>query len=564
MAGGAAAGLGWWWTPVPERPASSPPPPGDEPAKAPRHEAEPAGSVSSWQSAVRKADDRWEAMRAAIGLARAVPPSARHQWLRSSRFRHRDPLVVEVFCWELGRLAFEDDPGGFIVAELQAESPRYRDYLRELAATDPDAVVVMASEMENAEVRSACLTEVAMALAGSDPEALFRLIPEIPNADGRLLVSLQQSARGDAGRLMEVADRCGDEWRRLLSAAAVLVKAEGDMQGAMAWLDDQEGSAGVLDLLLEADSESWGGMEKRNDFHKRLAGVAGKLPDGWLSRNHTGPFSIEALVTRLAMGNEVHWLDVDFERQGLSADACANVRMVLLQVTGLAHPDKAAEMLATDGLLDEKRRGMLFDHWMREAALDRVELPAALSACIDAERGGPPASRPSPRAPAKRLTIAQQLDRSAHDSDSYGLSLPRDLLGQLPAPQVLREAEAWAKALPDDEIRNVSARLIRTGTVPPVLGDNVFPRAMRMGVMPEKDLQRWTSKMSERAFANPELTARSLELYPACEARDYALINVALRWHELDPDGAARWVNSLPQTDRERAAAAIKKAELSR
>ncbi len=156
-------------------------------------------------------------------------------------------------------------------------------------------------------------------------------------------------------------------------------------------------------------------------------------------------------------------------------------------------------------------------------------------------------------------TIAELLNRAAADPDSYGLSFPNEVRSGTRAGR--QEAVAWARDLPDEQIRNVSARLIRTGWPPPEVADVVFSRALQLGVMSDKDIGRWTYDMSNRAFRDPGATAAALEMYPSGRPRNQALQNVALRWHEADPKGAALWVARLPEDDREIAADAIKRGE---
>lgn len=548
-----AAALAWSITPARHGSREAQPASERRPAAA-----EESARVSSWQAAIRGSGNRWDAMRGAVELAHSIPTGERMNWLQTKRFQNSDPLVVEVFLSELGRLAFDHDPAGFIASEINQENQRFRDYLREMAAANPQSVVELANGLENAEVRSACLKEAAFVLADRDPEALFKLIPIMPQADPELLFALKSAARGNAGRLLAVADTAGDSWKRLLTTSAVLLRAESDMSGALTWLGEQEDCSEILEILRERDDKTWPNQDLQKQFMENLAFAAGLLPEDWLVSFNDS----EMIISDLTSYAPEVWMGVDLVRLGVSKQESSAIKFRLLQRLGLADPVRSAACYRSDTSLDDSTRKQIALSWVRQSAMKKTELPAELRAVIDpatlnaVEAMTGHISGSAPRPPA--ASIAEQLDRAASERDSWGLSLPTEVLFW-ESKESMAAAEAWAKSLPDDQIKNVANRVIHTGYVPPGLCDIILSRGFKLGVISEKDIRMWTSDMSKRAYQNPADTARSLAAYPAGLPRDQALQNIALRWNELDSKEASRWMNQLPEHDQKIATDAIER-----
>ncbi|MBB5351658.1 hypothetical protein HNR46_001897 [Haloferula luteola] len=490
-------------------------------------------------------------------------------WLLAERFQHADPLVVEAFTKEVARLAFEADPVAFIAAGVNSEAiserpsgelPLYREQLHERAVADPDRILALARGMENAEIRGACFKELALVWAESNPDGFFRVIAEMPQADLELLHGLEAAAAGNEDELLDRLGSVSDPWRRLLKAAAMVVKAEKNPLDALNWLTEQEDADGVISLLYQADATAWGGREKMERFLGSVVSVTEQLPDGALGKMS----NFGRLFRRMETYSPEVCIRMDLVRLGIPPTEAGHWKISLVQTLSLEEPAAVADVYQHELRLGLNERREIARCWIRAAAQERVAIPQSLLDVMD------PTVRKEAEMQMERLkhpkpavsppTIAEQLDASAGDSDSYGFSFPRDLMRPV-SEAAMDEAVNWAHDLSDEQIPSVYQRLVHTGSPPPQVADIVFARAIELGLMSDKDMIDWTDQMSNRAWSNPADTAQALNGYPMGRARNQALQNVALRWHEHDPRGAALWMGQLSEDDRQVAADAIQRGE---
>lgn len=550
-----SAWLAWWITPRPGGRQDTRPPGGKHPPAA-----EESQRVSNWQAAIRNmGNNRWDSMRGAVELAKSIPAGERMNWLQTGRFHHRDPLVVEVFMSELARLAFDESPAAFIASEINRKPQRFREYLSEMAAADPHSVIKLAEDMENAEVRCACYKEAAIVLAERDPDALFKLIPRMSKADVELLQVLKTAARGDAERLLTAADTAGDSWKQLLSASAMLVKAENNMTEALAWMAADEHGTELFRFLRDWNDVAWPIRDSQKRFIEKLIAAMNQMPAGWLESFHDN----DRIMSGLRIVAPEACLELDMMRLGVSQRENDSIKEeIYCRCVGF-NPARIAALYQKDTSLEDATRKRIVLGWA--TTWRHKEMPAELRAVIDpavlADAEAVVARKPEPAVKPPKPSITEQLNRGLQDRGSWGLSLPSELTFA-PTPETAAEAEAWARSLPDEQIKNASNRACRTGYVPPGLSDIIFSRAFKLGVMSDKNIREWTSDMSNRAYQNPAEAARCLAAYPEGWPRDLALQNIALRWNELDPKDAATWIHRLPERDRKIAADAIAKGEV--
>lgn len=545
-----AALAGWWLMPL-LAPVSNPG------TAEPSHHAAAADlgtdtELAGRLAAARGTKGRWNAMRAAITLARAIPPEQRLQWLRSGRFQHSDPLVVKTFSAELGRIAFNDNPAAFIAADLGAYRPDYGPYLNELAKRDPLAVAELARTMENDAVRNVCLNAAAINLAESNPDELFRVVREMPSPDKSLVRHLVKAARGDSDHLLALAEGCGDRSRLLMRQAAVSMMCEKDLRGTLRWIDEQEDADGLFDILCW-----WPG--DRLEFNKKLAQLLPELPDGWLNRPSPNGMSGHSnlLASMFSIGAEEAWLETDLKRLGIDSDSIRYLNRELVGKMGLRNPEAAAAYYMDETVISPKDRSFVAHNWSIIASNARVKLPAPLHAVLDEPSRDVAEANLGLREPKPPPSVAEQLNEACADN-YYGFNVHD--MKDWNADQ-LAEVKAWADGLKDERIERVAKHISSGSDLPPEVHDEIIARAIKLGAMTPKTVCYWLDEISKDAYADPPAVARRVVALPESPQRSYAIRNIALRWNELAPDEAARWITSLAGGDRTAAEEAIKRAE---
>ncbi|HEY1122795.1 MAG TPA: hypothetical protein VGE67_14385 [Haloferula sp.] len=502
---------------------------------------------------LRAAKDRWTAIHAAIQLAREMPPQERLAWLDGAKFRHSDPLVVQMFMAELEELLYSDDPYGFVATSLAKERRTVGRYLTRLSEQDAEGLIAFGKQYENPELGRRMMLSGMKVLVEKDPARVLALALEFPppgkgEPSSEMTRLLAKAAANDSGKLLDLADQRGDRWRGQLRAAATQVMAKVDMANAIRWLSAQSDGARLYEAAFDmagipqadATAESKRIAEHAAEFSPKLAAeLNGTAPEGW-----PGIFRM--------MGCEESWLAADLSQLGFSKGWQADVAKTALTSLWARDPVAAARYLAENQKVPAQSRQELMrtmEELIRktgrgvpaEAAslLEESEFHALKE--IGAPRNDPP--KPTPKPP----TIAEQFANAMNDPDSDALMLR----GEWTSSQ-MEEALYYVRSAPPEQLQEMATRLLHTGAPNRQLAAEIYRLALVHGVSTAKTNKAMIETSIHWGGSDPISAAAWATSFPAGKERISVMQNIAAQWSFSDPEGAESWIAGLKDPEEAR------------
>lgn len=513
----------------------------------------PVDSPEAALAPLRAAKDRWTAIHAAIQLAREIPPQERLAWLDGARFRHSDPLVVQMFMAELEELLFTDDPYGFVATGIAKDRRTVGRYLTRLAEQDPEGLIAFGKQYENPEQGRRMMLAGMNVLVEKDPARVLALALEFPppgkgEPSAEMTRLLAKAAGNDSGKLLDLADQRGDRWRVQLRASAVQAMAKTDMANAVRWLAGQPDGArlyaAAFDMvgmpLADARAESKRIAEHLAEFSPKFAVELNRtVSGGW-----PGIFRM--------MGCEELWLAADLSKLGVSKKWQTDVVKSALGSLSSRDPVAAARYLAEHPDFPAKSRQEVLRNMEELLQMTGGEVSAEMASFLteaeftrlkeaSARNHEPP--KPAPKPP----TIADQFAEAMKGPVSDALMLRAQW-----TPAQFEEALTYVRSAPPEKLQEMAARLVYTGNPMPQLAAEIYRLALVNGVSNPKANLKVIEIAIHWGESDPVSAAAWATSFPAGKERISAMQNIAAQWSFSDPQGAERWITGLKDPEEAR------------
>ena len=499
---------------------------------------------------VRGAKDRWTAIHVAIQLAREIPTSERRAWLQDDRFRHPDPLVMQMFTLELEELLYQEDPFALLEWEIASSSRSAPKHLQRLAKEDVEALLARGQGSANPAQRQTMVFAALKELVNTDPDRVLKLAldfpppPDTEDLPMDMVRLLAKAGEADSAKLLTLAETKGDRWRSVLRASAARAMMAKDFAAGLKWLGS-ETDAEVL--YAGAFGMNGSTMDEIRGNARKLAEHLALLPDGFagvLNRSlNTGSWP-----DVMDMGGaEELWLAADLERLGVGSREQVQMRSDLVDM--LANDNIAAAMkyLADPALFSAKQRMETLRKIRYSQHLRGKEMPAEMAAALSADEAKALAEMDAKyqaqraAAPKGPLSIPEQFERAMNDPGSDALHLPAHNWG----PEHLDQALAYVRAADPELIAVLAKRLMRTGgSLNPIAGE-----VYRLALVNNQATPKMREQLIETSIhwggADPVRAAAWAETLPGGAERLRSIQNIAAQWGRQDPTAAEAWIATL-------------------
>jgi hypothetical protein len=501
---------------------------------------------------VRGAKDRWTAIHAAIQLAREIPSGDRRAWLQDARFRHPDPLVVQMFTQELEELAYQEDPFELLEWEMANNSRSAPKHLQRLAKEDVEALLSRGQGSANPAQRQTMIFAALKELVNTDPNRVIRLaldLPPPPDTEDLpmdMVRLLAKAGEADSAKLLTLAETKGDRWRSVLRASAARAMMAKDFATGLKWLVSEPDAellyAGAFGMIGSTTEEIRGNARK-------LAEHLALLPDGFadvLSRSLNTPSWPNPMDTS---GAEELWLAADLGRLGIGSREQAQVRSDLVDTLTNDNIAAAMKYLADPALFSAKQRMETLRKIRYSQHLRGKEMPAEMTAALSADEAKALAEMDAKyqaqraAAPKGPLSIPEQFERAMNDPGSDALHLPAHNWG----PEHLDQALAYVRAADPELIGVLAKRLMRTGgSLNPIAGE-----VYRLALVNNQATPKMREQLIETSIhwggADPVRAAAWADTLPGGTERLRSIQNIAAQWSRQDPSAAEAWIVTLKE-----------------
>jgi hypothetical protein len=501
---------------------------------------------------VRGAKDRWTAIHAAIQLAREIPSGDRRAWLQDARFRHPDPLVVQMFTQELEELAYQEDPFELLEWEMANNSRSAPRHLQRLAKEDVEALLSRGQGSANPAQRQTMIFAALKELVNTDPNRVIRLaldLPPPPDTEDLpmdMVRLLAKAGEADSAKLLTLAETKGDRWRSVLRASAARAMMAKDFATGLKWLVSEPDAellyAGAFGMIGSTTEEMRGNARK-------LAEHLALLPDGFadvLSRSLNTPSWPNPMDTS---GAEELWLAADLGRLGIGSREQAQVRSDLVDTLTNDNIAAAMKYLADPALFSAKQRMETLRKIRYSQHLRGKEMPAEMTAALSADEAKALAEMDAKyqaqraAAPKGPLSIPEQFERAMNDPGSDALHLPAHNWG----PEHLDQALAYVRAADPELIGVLAKRLMRTGgSLNPIAGE-----VYRLALVNNQATPKMREQLIETSIhwggADPVRAAAWADTLPGGTERLRSIQNIAAQWSRQDPSAAEAWIVTLKE-----------------
>jgi hypothetical protein len=501
---------------------------------------------------VRGAKDRWTAIHAAIQLAREIPSGDRRAWLQDARFRHPDPLVVQMFTQELEELAYQEDPFELLEWEMANNSRSAPRHLQRLAKEDVEALLSRGQGSANPAQRQTMIFAALKELVNTDPNRVIRLaldLPPPPDTEDLpmdMVRLLAKAGEADSAKLLTLAETKGDRWRSVLRASAARAMMTKDFATGLKWLVSEPDAellyAGAFGMIGSTTEEMRGNARK-------LAEHLALLPDGFadvLSRSLNTPSWPNPMDTG---GAEELWLAADLGRLGIGSREQAQVRSDLVDTLTNDNIAAAMKYLADPALFSAKQRMETLRKIRYSQHLRGKEMPAEMTAALSADEAKALAEMDAKyqaqraAAPKGPLSIPEQFERAMNDPGSDALHLPAHNWG----PEHLDQALAYVRAADPELIGVLAKRLMRTGgSLNPIAGE-----VYRLALVNNQATPKMREQLIETSIhwggADPVRAAAWADTLPGGTERLRSIQNIAAQWSRQDPSAAEAWIVTLKE-----------------
>jgi hypothetical protein len=501
---------------------------------------------------VRGAKDRWTAIHAAIQLAREIPSGDRRAWLQDARFRHPDPLVVQMFTQELEELAYQEDPFELLEWEMANNSRSAPKHLQRLAKEDVEALLSRGQGSANPAQRQTMIFAALKELVNTDPNRVIRLaldLPPPPDTEDLpmdMVRLLAKAGEADSAKLLTLAETKGDRWRSVLRASAARAMMAKDFATGLKWLVSEPDAellyAGAFGMIGSTTEEMRGNARK-------LAEHLALLPDGFadvLSRSLNTPSWPNPMDTG---GAEELWLAADLGRLGIGSREQAQVRSDLVDTLTNDNIAAAMKYLADPALFSAKQRMETLRKIRYSQHLRGKEMPAEMTAALSADEAKALAEMDAKyqaqraAAPKGPLSIPEQFERAMNDPGSDALHLPAHNWG----PEHLDQALAYVRAADPELIGVLAKRLMRTGgSLNPIAGE-----VYRLALVNNQATPKMREQLIETSIhwggADPVRAAAWADTLPGGTERLRSIQNIAAQWSRQDPSAAEAWIVTLKE-----------------
>jgi hypothetical protein len=508
---------------------------------------------------LRAAKDRWTAIHAAIQLARSIPPRERQEWLEGVRFRHADPLVVEMFKTELEELLFQEDPYALVAAQIASGKQSAGAHLTRLAKLDPAKLIAFgqaaADPVHGRRMIFAGMTE----LVTSDPATVLKLALEFPPpVDGNELpkdmVRLLAKAGGnDAEKLLDLSDARGDRWRSMLRAAAAQATVTKNFAQGLQWIAAQPDAGVLFKSLFSVGGIS---MEEMKTNARKIAENLGALPPEFVATVRRAAFANSWPLSYDISGAEDIWLAADLKRLGFPAKEQSRIRLDAMRSLVWQDAATVAKYLADPAFLAaEDRKALLLDLQVRQLQGMRPMAPEILAALGEADRKLLAEAEAKFRsnqqqAPKGPLSVPEQIVASMTEKGSEALHLQVVNWG----PEQMDEALAYIRGAKPEILKEMVKRIQRTGAPPLPLAAELYRLALVNNMATPKVREELIETSIHWGSRQPAKAAAWVETLPAGPERLCSIQNVAAQWSAGDPSGAAAWIATLKDSAESEAA----------
>jgi hypothetical protein len=515
------------------------------------------------EARVRAAKDRWTAIHAAIQLAREIPPGERRAWLDVGRFRHADPLVMQMFILELEELLFQADPYALVAWELASGRRSASKHLQRLARQDADGLIAFGQSFSDPVQGRSMIFAALKELVSRDSDRVLKLaldFPPPPDSDDlpmEMVRLLAEAGEANAGKLLNLAETKGDRWRGLLRASAARAMVAKDFGSGLKWLCAEPDAALLYTGAFGINGST---MEEMRGNARKLAENLDLLPDGF-ARVLNRAMETGGWPNVLDMGGgEELWLAADLGRLGIGSREQGQIRIDLVDMLAKDNLAAALKYLADPALFGTKQRkdALRKIHYMQQ--LRGKDMPAEMRAALTEDEAKMIAEmdalyQKNQAAPKKPLTVPEQFVAAMNDAGSDALHLRSENW----APEDLDQALAYVRDANPELLAELTKRIMRTGYPLKPLAAEIYKLALVNNIASLKVREELIETAIHWGDSDPVRAAAWAESLPAGPERLRSLQNIAAQWNRDDPAGAERWISTLKdKTEAEAAREAVR------
>ncbi|WP_035613836.1 hypothetical protein [Haloferula sp. BvORR071] len=500
---------------------------------------------------LRATKDRWTAIHAAIQLARGIPPRERQAWLDGTRFRHADPLVVQMFTVELEELLFQEDPYALVTAQIAGDKRGSASRnLARLAKLDPEKLIAFGKTAANPDHGRRMIFAAMEELVGRDPATVLKLALEFPPpADGQALSKdmvrlLAKGAVNDPEKLLDLADARGDRWRALLRAAAAQAVVAKDFTSGVKWLAAQPDGGALYQAIFGIGGVS---MEESKVNARKIAENLSLFTPDFVASLQRSSFANSWPMTYDMIGSEELWLSADLGRLGFSSQEQGKLRFEAIEA--ISRRDAAAAIkYLTDpamGITAELRRALLLGMRSTQLSMGKEIPPEMLAILTEAEltalKSQEAKFQQNQATPKKPLSIPEQFAEVFNEPNSDSMLMRSENWG----PDQIQEALTFVRNAKPEVLADMVKRMQHTGAPLLDLSAEIYRLALVNNLATKKVREELIETAIHWGSREPDKASAWVLTLPAGPERLCSIQNIAAQWSSGDPNGAAKWIATL-------------------
>lgn len=535
--------LGWALGPSSGDLADDQIPAGSPPTKSSRSftSSSRSGSHHFQMRAIRDAHDEGDRMRHAMELAKTLPLNQAGRWLDEGLFSQREGYALTLFTKILEQRWRTEDPDGYLVWQLGNGRSVSKEEMARLADRNPDLLLVNIRLIEDPDAQGAAIANLAKARPDLALAELARMDLQQLQNSGRLRSIFGEMAKTDLAGLQSHLDDLPNPLREAAQQAVFSQLLITDFSGAVSQLVELPNG---LDILRNANLQ-------QSDYQHLLEKFA-TLPQSWKTNLAERSYLLTAGM------NSDQVLATDWASYGLSEKQFGRIRGHALFNKASKNKEGALELFQNNELNEAGRRYFLdLLSWNEGKDIIQDLLPHLESAdhdYISKKLGESGQSSPtlisSPRTAAD---LSQNLANPHHRNFSKMASSMRNWNAEQK-----RQFQRDYAAMQGEDRHLLTAMLTNS--------EDLDQRAVAvqeiLGNAEAQEVAGWSENQRSAVRAASEVAleflkqdadqaARWVTALPEGDTRTWTMKNLAANWHNYDPAGANRFVESLPASERE-------------
>lgn len=518
----------------------------------------PTGPAAVQLQAIRTARNPDERMRAIVDLATQLPPSEFAAWMDGGWFNIRGGEGLTLFTKILQERWRQEDPEGLLLWSLKNKKDA-SGLLGSLAEQDPARVIQFFRENpdQNREV------QLLSRMAAKQPALVLQRLIELSAENGfkqdtgYLGMSLRELAKRSPGELEAALASMSGAMKTSAETALIAERIKTSYETELQKLLERPDGARIYDNIAGNLSE-----EQRGRIFDRL----GKLPPEWRTAMANNPYYY--IDGKTAM----KWFEADLEGQGFSTADALQMRSQAINQVAEKDPAKALALVDSLGLGPEERSRMIRNVFqnINDPKLDKDALIAGL---------GNEADKQTARALLEGRKESENVRKAETPEEWIAAVSATDLAsgsGFYRYTTMLREWDTAKvdslvgqfKAMPDEAKRKLALAVSRhsysdtPGSLesesirylvanPETPAANPGDDSSNNGSGRDVATQMASRYVGKMATSDPEGAAEWIQSLPEGDAKLYARKNLHTLWSNFDPKAADQWKNSLSAKDRD-------------